>query len=183
MCFIERNRVVDEYILDIQVLKNVQNVQRFKAFKEVSKDDIINFTTRAQGKFDSYDVLRHKFKKSRWLLLGTKNDFIISKRSRCDLIYGDAFSLTRVFVVKRRSGNVQEFKRLKGSRKVQCVQLVQRSSNVQNPKIYCFPETKLLHRARLRSERRCGSSRYTSCVGTRRPHLTGEGLLRRINRA
>jgi hypothetical protein len=26
---------VDEYILDIQVLTNVQNVQRFKAFKEV----------------------------------------------------------------------------------------------------------------------------------------------------
>ncbi len=26
---------MDEYILDIQVLTNVQNVQRFKAFKEV----------------------------------------------------------------------------------------------------------------------------------------------------
>jgi hypothetical protein len=36
--------------------------------------EIINFTTRAQGKFDSYDVLRHKFRKSRWLL-SAKEDF------------------------------------------------------------------------------------------------------------
>ena len=35
--------------------------------------------------------------------------------------------------------------------------------NVQYPQIYCFPITKLLHRAMLRSERRCGSrSRQTS---------------------
>ena len=55
---------------------NVQNVQRFKMFKTFkgSIDNIINFTTRAQGKFDSYYVLRHKFRKSRWLL-SAKEDF------------------------------------------------------------------------------------------------------------
>jgi hypothetical protein len=43
------------------------------------------------------------------------------------------------------------------------VQLVQRCSNVQAPEILVFYWKKLLHRAMLRSERRCGSrSRQTS---------------------
>ena len=95
---------------------------------------------------------------------------------------------SKKFNSSMRSRNVQEFKRFKGSKgSVRSrVQLIKRTINTFNwfkevqrfgersirsrvqmfkpQKLYWFKVTKLLHRAMLRNERRCGSRRFKPSI-------------------